>query len=703
MSGWLRAGSPAAGTGDLIDTAARSGGSTHKRREFMAGKKIGLALLLAAAVLGTALPAAATHAAHPASVEAVPSTLTPGILDGHVYAITQVGSTIVVGGSFTQARSAGSTTTLARSRILAFDVATGVLSQSFAPVLSDYVETLLPGPSPGTVIAGGKFNTVNGVNRKGLVTLDLATGQAVSTFAPPYLNGIVQDMDLRDGRLLVAGTFTTYGGQPRGGLASVDPVTGALTGYLTASVTEHHNYDGTGAIGAVGVTRFDITPDGTKMVMIGNFRKVNGQTRRQIAMLDLSPSTATLSTSWSTTRFSSACNRKSSDSWIRDVSLSPDGSYFVVVGKGGYFPGTMCDTASRWETGATGSDLSPTWVAVTGGDTLLSVAITGAAVYVGGHQRWLNNPNARDAAGPGAVPRPGVAALDPASGVPLTWNPGRNPRGAGAGVLYATSAGLWMGSDTEYVGYFQYRRPRLAFFPLTAAAGPDLRAPALPSHVYFGGPTSGTLGAATTYGPDDLARRMYDGVSVQPSTLRGSGGIAWSQVRGAMVLGSTLYYGSSDGMLYRRSFDGVSFGPASAVDPYNDPVWSTAKTGKADGQTYRGFAPSFYGELASVTGLSSANGRLYYTLSGDPNLYWRWWSPESGVIHPVRAVVSGGPVGATQGMFVSGNQLYVVAAADGSLRRWTLQGAALSGGATLVSGPSVDGTDWRARAVFLSP
>lgn len=669
----------------------------------MTGKKIGLALLLSAAVLGTALPAAATHAPHPATVDAVPSALTPGVLDGHVYAITQVGSTIVVGGSFTKAASAGSTTTLSRSRILAFNVATGVLSDSFAPVLSDYVETLLPGPTPGTVIAGGKFNTVNGVNRKGLVTLDLATGQAVSTFAPPYLNGIVQDMDLRDGRLLVAGTFTTYGGQPRGGLASVDPVTGALTGYLTASVTEHHNYDGTGANGAVGVTRFDITPDGKKMVLIGNFRKVNGQTRRQVAMLDLSSSTATLATNWSTTRFSSPCNRKGSDSWIRDVSLSPDGSYFVVVGKGGYYPGTLCDTASRWETGATGSGLNPTWIAETGGDTLLSVAITGAAVYVGGHQRWLNNPTTRDAAGPGAVPRPGVAALDPASGVPLTWNPGRNPRGAGAGVLYATSAGLWMGSDTEYVGYFQHRRPRLAFFPLTATAGPNLSTRTLPANVYFGGPTNATLGGQTSFGPDDLARRGYDGTTAQPVILRDSGGIAWSQVRGAMLLGSTLYYGFADGMLYRRSFDGVSFGAPAAVDPYNDPVWSAAKTGKPDGQTYRGLAPSFYGELSTVTGMASANGRIYYTLAGDPNLYWRWWSPDSGVIHPVRAAVSGGTVGDSRGLFLSGNQLYVVAASDGSLRRWTLQGAALSGGSTLVAGPSVDGTDWRARAVFLGP
>ena len=49
---------------------------------------------------------------------------------------------------------------------------------------------------------------------------------------------------------------------------------------------------------------------------------------------------------------------------------------------------------------------SPTWINHSGGDTHWAVHITDAAVYLGGHQRWENNPNPSpggDNDGPGAV------------------------------------------------------------------------------------------------------------------------------------------------------------------------------------------------------------------------------------------------------------------------------------------------------------
>lgn len=136
-----------------------------------------------------------------------------------------------------------------------------------------------------------------------------------------------------------------------------------------------------------------------------------GLRRDQIVMLDLAASPVAV-TGWSTTRYQQQCAAVFA-TYMRDVDVSPDGSYFVVMTTGAYRAGSLCDAA--------GPSQQPTWVDYTGGDTLSSVAVTGTAVYVGGHQHWMNNSVAGDRAGPGAVAREGIAALDPANSLP--WPP----------------------------------------------------------------------------------------------------------------------------------------------------------------------------------------------------------------------------------------------------------------------------------------
>ena len=120
--------------------------------------------------------------------------------------------------------------------------------------------------------------------------------------------------------------------------------------------------------------------------------------------------------------------------------------------------------------------------------------------------------------------------------------------------------------------------------------------------------------------PFDRHRRRAD------RRVHDASATSWSQVRGAFLVGSTLYYGYSDGNFYTRSFDGTTLGAASLVDPYNDPYWSNIPTGS--GQTFRGAVPNLYGsEMQSVTGMVFSNGRLFYSLAGQRE-------PALALLHP---------------------------------------------------------------------
>ena len=88
----------------------------------------------------------------------------------------------------------------------------------------------------------------------------------------------------------------------------------------------------------------------------------------------------------------------------------------------------------------------------TGCDSLYSTAADSFLVYMGGHQRWFDNGSACDSAGPGAIPAPGMAGLNPTTGALFTNSAGTagyysRARGLGADDMLITGAGLWIASD----------------------------------------------------------------------------------------------------------------------------------------------------------------------------------------------------------------------------------------------------------------
>jgi hypothetical protein len=166
-------------------------------------------------------------------------------------------------------------------------------------------------------------------------------------------------MAVSGGRLYIGGTFKTVNAVARTALAAVDPVTGALSADLNLAFTGPRT-------GAVNVDKFDITPtaEGSSPSATGPRWPACGAT--QIVVLDLAASPVAV-TGWATTRYQQQCAAVFATS-MRDVDVSPDGSYFVVVTTGAYRAGSLCD-AARWETDATGPSQQPTCVDDTGSDT----------------------------------------------------------------------------------------------------------------------------------------------------------------------------------------------------------------------------------------------------------------------------------------------------------------------------------------------
>ena len=641
---------------------------------------------LLAGVLGVAGAGSAAGPGHTVIPSAAPSSATPAFGSGKVNTIVQVGSTVVAGGTFSSVTPPGGSQRSVTGAA-AFNASTGQLVDGFDPELNGDVEQVLVGPTAGTVYLAGSFTRVDGVAQSHVTLLDVATGEVVAGFRPAATNGRVNALTMARDRLVLGGTFTTAGGQAHRGLASLDPHTGALDPLMDVQVTGHHNDTGGGAQGAVGVRQLEATSAGDRIAVVGNFKQADGLARDQLVVLDVSPSDASVDSDWRTRRYEPYCYSWAFDSYMRGLAVSPDDSFFVVTTTGGGNPGTLCDAASRFEFDATGQDVQPTWVSNSGGDTLWGVDVTENAVYVGGHQRWMNNADGRDSNAQGSVPRPGLAALDPDSGVPLSWNPGRNPRGTAAFAIHATPTGVWVGSDTVWVGNRQYRRQRLAFFPLAGGEAPASETvPTLPADVHLGGGRVPGLDTVDFDGTNPGARTSVDARDVD-----------WNSVRGAFLVGDTLFYARTDGYLYRRVFTADGTGLAERVDPYNDPAWSEVDTGSNN--TYRGRVPSLYGQLSSLTGIFYDADRIYYTRTNDSQLYWRWFNADSGIVGSQQFTASGGRSWSdTGGMFLDGDRLYVVSRSTG-----TLSSLPFEAGPQGTPSPVDSSTDWRANATFIGP
>lgn len=379
----------------------------------------------------------------PAVTSDTPSTQTPHAVDGDgvanaaVHTFSQAGSVMYAGGDFHLVQDPAQATTYVRSNLFSFDIATGVPTEWYPKVNGEVFRTFYQDPY---LYVGGSFSLADGVSGS-LVRYRVDSGTPViDADWHPAVYGPVSDLDYTHDKLIVAGSFPQR-------LVALNPDTGRNTHYIDLGISGSVKRYGAGP---TEVYRFAISPDGSRLLAIGNFTSVAGAVRYRAFMVNLGATSTTLA-EWYYTPLMNRCRDLNVRANLRDVDFSPDGTYFVLVASG-YIPTTtdgigrdICDAAARFET-TTPSPDRPTWINYTGGDTLHSVAVTGKAVYVGGHERWLDNPYGANSAGLGAVPSRGVGAIDPETGLAMNWNPTKT-RGVGLKFIYPTTDGIWYGSD----------------------------------------------------------------------------------------------------------------------------------------------------------------------------------------------------------------------------------------------------------------
>ena len=395
------------------------------------------AQLARVAVATGAVTAVVPYHQTPRSLARAPRTGTSGVL-----ALVRQGGSLLVAGDFSDY---GVT---ARAGLAAYDLATGALRSDFDPRPDGHVNSVKAAANGQAVFVGGEFRTIAGESHDRLAKLSLATGQNVPGFTASA-DSYVKDMAVRaDGQTVyVGGNFEFFNGAPSPRMVAVDAATGATRAGFDMPLTEPTNDRSEGGLRAMA-----LSSDETRLMVIGNFRKVAGQDRPLIAQIDVSGPVAAV-TSWRTGLYDQPCARSGKVGWMRDVDISPDGATAYVVSSGHfYYP--ACDSLNAFPMSSAAADVQPLWTDKIG-DTLEAVAADRDAVYLSGHFRYLEAETRTQ-------PRFQIAAVDPVTGEGLNWVP--NAGGfRGVLALELEPAGLLAGSDGDAFGGVNHGRQ--AFWP----------------------------------------------------------------------------------------------------------------------------------------------------------------------------------------------------------------------------------------------
>ena len=196
------------------------------------GRAIAAATAFAVVVAGgwfdVGRPATAAAATDPTTVTGDP--LPTVQVNGVVWSQTVVGTTVYAAGNFTSARPAGSapgTDEVPRTHLLAYDIRTGVLDPSFAPVLNGQALSIAASPDGSRIYVVGDFTSVNGAGRWRVAAFSTATGSLVGAFAP-NAGTTVRAVAATNTAVFLGGDFLTMNNTARPYIAAVAASNGAL-------------------------------------------------------------------------------------------------------------------------------------------------------------------------------------------------------------------------------------------------------------------------------------------------------------------------------------------------------------------------------------------------------------------------------------------------------------------------------------------
>ena len=292
--------------------------------------------------------------------DALPTTQ----IDGVAWDQKIAGNTVYVGGEFANARPAGAaagTNLVPRANLLAYDITTGKLVESFRADTNAAVNVLALSPDGSRLYVGGAFTTVGGQNRYRLAAINTADGSLVPNFAPS-IDASVNSIVVTDDAVYVGGVFSRANGVARTRLAAFSPADGSL---LAWAPTANRN-----------VKAMTVSPDGSRIIVGGQFSTINGA---------VSPGTGSID-AVTGTLYPFALNKvvKNGTANTGIYSLTTDGTTVVGTafnyGEGLYEGVFMTDPM----TGAI------TWLADCHGDSYDATAMRGQVYAVSHHHNCSN-------------------------------------------------------------------------------------------------------------------------------------------------------------------------------------------------------------------------------------------------------------------------------------------------------------------------